>query len=175
MPNLSQILKAEIARISRKETKASVKPLKSAGFILKRTVASLKKRIAALESENKRLTSLVNDLYEKNAEAQIAEVKDNKVRISSRTVKALRKKLGLSQDGFATLLGVSGQSVYVMEHRGGRLRLRTQTVVKFLSLRGIGKREAARKLEEIEAKGKKPKKTDGKQQEPKRRTRQLQE
>lgn len=162
MPNLSQVLKAEIARISRKETKASVKPLKSAGFILKRTVASLKKRVAAIESENKRLIALQNQLQEKTAEAQITEVKDNKVRISSRTVKALRTKLGLSQNGFARLLGVSGQAVYAMEHRGGRLRLRSQTVVKFLALRGIGKREAARRLKEIEAWSKKPKKTGGK-------------
>jgi DNA-binding transcriptional regulator YiaG len=161
MPNLSQVLKAEIARISRKVTKASAQPLRSAGFIVKRTIASLKKRVAVLESANKRLIALVNELHEKNAEAKIAEVKGNKVRISSRTVKALRTKLGLSQDGFAKLLGVSGQAVYVMEHKGGRLRLRTQTVVKFLSLRGIGKREAARRLEEIEAKSKKPKKTGG--------------
>jgi len=162
MPNLSQILKAEIARISRKVTKASAQPLRSAGFIVKRTVASLKKRIAVIESENKRLVTLVHELLEKNAETKISEVKDNKVRISSRTVKALRTKLGLSQDGFATLLGVSGQSVYAMEHRGGRLRLRTQTVVKFLALRGIGKREAARRLQEIQAKSKQPRQTGSK-------------
>ena len=79
------------------------------------------------------------------------------MRISSRTVKALRKKLGLSQNGLAKLLGVSKQAVYVMERNAGWLRLRAQTVVKFLSLRGIGKREAAKRLEEIEAK--KPVKT----------------
>jgi DNA-binding transcriptional regulator YiaG len=169
MPNLSQVLKAEIARISRKVTKASAKPLRSAGFIVKRTVASLKKRVFTLESANKRLIALVNELHERNAEAKIAEVKDNKVRITSRTVKALRTKLGLSQDGFASLLGVSGQAVYVMEHKGSRLRLRTQTVVKFLSLRGIGKREAARRLEEIEAKSKKVKATGRKKQKGKRK------
>jgi hypothetical protein len=49
-----------------------------------------------------------------------------------------------------------------MEHKGGRLRLRTPTVVKFLALRGIGKREAARRLEEIEARTKKPKQTGNK-------------
>ena len=162
MPNLSQILKAEIARISRRETNASVKPLRSAGFVLKRTVASLKKRVAFLESENKRLIALQNELWEKKAEAQMSEVKNNKVRISSRSVKALRTKLGLSQDSFALLLGVSGQAVYAMERNSRRLKLRTSTVTKLLALRGIGKREAARRLEEIEAKSKKPKETGGK-------------
>jgi DNA-binding transcriptional regulator YiaG len=162
MPNLAQILKAEIARISRRETNASVKPLRSASYVLKRNVAALKKRISVLESENKRLMALQNDLQEKKAEAQIAEVKENKVRVSSKSVKALRTKLGFSQDSFAKLLGVSGQAVYVMERKGGSLRLRTPTMTKFLSLRGIGTREAARRLEEIEAKSKKVKETSRK-------------
>jgi DNA-binding transcriptional regulator YiaG len=149
------MLKAEITRISRKETKASVKPLRSASFLLKRNVAALKKRIAVLESGNKRLVALQNDLQEKKTEAQIAGTQDNKVRISSKSVRALRLKLGLSQDSFATLLGVSGQAVYVMERKGGRLRLRTSTMGKLLSLRGIGKREAARRLEEIHGETKK--------------------
>lgn len=160
MPNLSHILKSEISRISRRETNASVKPLRSATFVLKRAIASLRKRIAVLESENKRLISLQHELQAEKADAQVAEVKDNKVRISSKSVRALRTKLGLSQDELAMLLGVSGQNVYLMEHKGGRLRLRTATMTKVLSLRGIGKREAAKRLEEMEAK--KPVKTGGK-------------
>ncbi len=159
MPNLSQILKAEIARISRRETNASVKPLRSASFVLKRNVAALKKRMAVLESGNKRLIALQHELQEKKSEARVADAKDNKVRVSSRSVKALRSKLGLSQDSLAALLGVSGQAVYVMERKGGRLRLRTPTMARLLALRGIGKREAARRLEEIEAASKKPAKT----------------
>jgi DNA-binding transcriptional regulator YiaG len=159
MPNLSQAIKAEIVRIAHKEIKTSVTPLRGSNFVLRRNVAALKKQVAALESGNKRLLAMQNELQGKKAETQISEVKDNNVRISSKSVKALRTKLGLSQDEFAALLGVTGQAVYVMEHKGGRLRLRTQTMTNLLGLRGIGKREAAKMLEEIKAKAEKPKKT----------------
>jgi DNA-binding transcriptional regulator YiaG len=162
MPNLSQAIKAEIVRIAHKEIKTSVKPLRSASFLLKRQIAALKKQVVALESDNKRFLALQNELQEKNAGTQIAEVKDNKVRVTSKSVKALRAKLGLSQDKFAVLLGVSGQAVYVMEHKGGKLRLRTPTMTKLLSLRGIGKREAAKRLAEVDAKSEKHKETSSK-------------
>jgi DNA-binding transcriptional regulator YiaG len=158
MPNLSQILKAEIARISRKEVRASVNPLRSANFLLKRTVAALKKKVSVLESGSKRLDAMQNVLQEKTNESTIAQGADAKIRVTSRTIKALRNKLGLSQDSFALLLGVSGQSVYVMERKGGRLRLRSATLTKLLALRGIGKREAARRVEEMGPVAKKPKK-----------------
>jgi DNA-binding transcriptional regulator YiaG len=159
MPNLSQVLKAEITRISRREIKSSVSPIRSSNFVLKRTVAALKKRIAVLESENKRFIALQNELQEKKCEAQIAQVQNNKIRITSQSIKALRAKLGLSQDSLAMLLGMSGNAIYLMERKGGRLRLRTSTMTKLMALRGIGKREAVRKLEEIEGKSKKLKKT----------------
>lgn len=157
MPNLSQVIKAEIVRIAHKEIKTSVNPLRSSNFVLRRHVASLKKQVAALESDNKRFLALQNNLQEKKAETQIAEVKDNNLRVTSKSVKALRTKLGLSQEGFASLLGISGQSVYAMEHKSGRLRLRIPTMTKLIGLRGIGKREAAKRLEEIELNDKKQK------------------
>jgi DNA-binding transcriptional regulator YiaG len=158
MPNLSQILRAEIARISRKEVRASVNPLRSANFLLKRTVAALKKKVAVLESGSKRLAEMQNVLQEKTNESTLAQGSDAKIRVTSKTIKALRNKLGLSQDSFALLLGVSGQSVYVMERKGGRLRLRSATLTKLLALRGIGKREAARRVGEMGPMAKKPKK-----------------
>ncbi len=156
MPNLSQVLKAEIARISRREIKASVTPLKNSGIVLKKNITEIKKRLAILETGTRRLLALQGELQEKKTEARLAGIKDNKVRVTSRSVKALRSKLGFSQDSFAALLGVSGQAVYVMEHKGGRLKLRTPTMTKFLSLRETGKREATRMLEEIHEQTKAP-------------------
>jgi DNA-binding transcriptional regulator YiaG len=146
MPNLSQAIKAEIVRISRKEIKASVNPLRSSNFILKRTVAELNKRIAGLEAENKRLLSLSKNRMEQPlVSPEVAE----KARITSKGVRKLREKLGLSQDEFARLLGVSSQSVYAMEHKEGRrLRLRPATLANLLSVREMGKREAKSRLKE---------------------------
>jgi DNA-binding transcriptional regulator YiaG len=147
MPNLSQVLKSEIIRISRKEINASVKPLRSSNFILKRTIAELKKRIAALENENRRFQSLSSKIMKTLPPAAPEEM--DRVRITARSIKKLRGKLGLSQDNFAKLLGVSSQAVYAMEHRQGRLKLRPATLSNLIAVRGMGKREAARKLEEM--------------------------
>ena len=58
MSNIAQVLKSEIIRLSRKEVRAAANPLRSSNFILKKTVAELKKRVGALEAENKRLCAI---------------------------------------------------------------------------------------------------------------------
>jgi DNA-binding transcriptional regulator YiaG len=72
-----------------------------------------------------------------------------KARVTSKGIRKLRTKLGLSQDAFARLLGVSSQAVYAMEHKEGRIRLRPATMSNMLSVRGMGKREVKKRLEEI--------------------------
>ena len=143
MPNFAQAVKAEIIRLSRKEIRAQVNPLKSSNFILKRSVSELKKKVAALESDNNRLSSLV-----KGGKPQVSAEEASKARVTSKNFKALRRNLGLSQDGFAKLLGISSQAVYANEHKAGKLRLRPATLSAVLSLRNVGKREAKRMLEE---------------------------
>lgn len=145
MPNFSTILKSEIIRLSKKEIKAAVQPLKSANVSLKKTVAELKKRVSALESENKRL---LLQQPEKKVQ-QSPELPDN-IRVSSKTIISLRKKLGLSQGAFGKLLGVSSNAVFSMEHKTGRLRLRSATLSAFLEIRDMGKREVMKKLETME-------------------------
>ena len=145
MPNLSQILKAEISRIARREINISVKPLRSSHLVLKKSVAQLKRETAFLESENKRLSA-----FFKTAQVKSVKPEDIKnARITARNVRALRKKLGLPQWAFGRLIGVTGHAVFLMERKGGRLRLRQSTLTNFLSIRGIGKREAKRRLEEV--------------------------
>jgi DNA-binding transcriptional regulator YiaG len=147
MPNIAQALKAEIIRISRKEIKASVNPIHKSNVSLKKTVAELKRKIAVLESENKQLLS-----FQKNIQKQKSQVPSEvaeKVRISSKSILKLRTKLGLSQDSFAKLLGVSSQNVHAMEHKVGRLKFRSATLSNLLSVRKMGRREAKKRLEEI--------------------------
>lgn len=147
MPNIAQALKAEIIRISRKEIKAAVTPLRSSNTGLKKVIAELKGKIAVLESDNKRLLA-----FQKTAEkgrSQVSPEVMEKVRITSKRIKALRTKLGLSQEEFAMLLGVSSQAVYAMEHKEGGFKMRTSTLSNFLLARKMGKREAKKRLEEI--------------------------
>jgi DNA-binding transcriptional regulator YiaG len=153
MPDLVQSLKAEIRRISRREIKSSVTPIRSSNVALKKTLAGLKKRIAVLEAENKRLLSLQESTQKQQQAAAPA-----KVRITAKSIRALRKKLGLSQADFGKLIGLSSQNILVMEHKQGRLRMFARTLSSILAIRGIGKKEAKKRLKEIEGRGKKVKK-----------------
>ena len=69
-------------------------------------------------------------------------------RFSAARLAAQRRKLGLSAADFATLLGVSGQSVYKWEH--GESRPRAKQIEAIAALRGIGKREAAERLAKLQ-------------------------
>jgi len=148
MPNIAQAIKAEISRISRKEVKASVNPLRSSVFILKRTVAELRRKAAALEAENKRFSALLKD----RKLPQVSPEEARKARVTSKSVKALRAKLGISQESLAKLLSISSQAVYAMEKKGARLRLRPATLAGMLALRQVGKREIRKRLEELSGK-----------------------
>lgn len=144
MPNLSSLLKAEISRISRKEIKASVKSVKNSNADLKKNIADLKKRVLALESQIKKL----QPLFPAQEKADVSPEAMEKASFSSRNIKALRTRLGISQGDFAKLLGVSSQAVYMMENKGGKLRLRQNTIKKLLAIKDIGRKEAKRMLEE---------------------------
>jgi DNA-binding transcriptional regulator YiaG len=144
------VIKAEIARISRRETKIATDPLRSAVTALKKSAADLKRRAAAIESDTRRLVAFYTALQTER-QAQALQATDTKARITSKTVRALRSKLGLSQESFARLLGVSSQAVYIMEHKEGRLSLRSGTLANLLSVRGLGKREVRARLAEKES------------------------
>lgn len=61
---------------------------------------------------------------------------DKKIRYSAKNLAALRKRLGLSQEGFGVLCDVSAQTVYNWEHRDVRPtddRLRTIAAARKLS------------------------------------------
>jgi DNA-binding transcriptional regulator YiaG len=151
MPNLSQAIKEEIVRLSRKEVKAAVNPVKKANFTLKLTVAELKRQVAALEKVNKDLLKTV-----KPAAEQVAPEEIEKARFTAGTIKKLREKLGASQESFAQFLGVSGNTVYNLEHKSGRLRLRSGTLAGLVKAKKLGKREYL-KIAELQGPGEKGK------------------
>jgi DNA-binding transcriptional regulator YiaG len=148
MPNISQIFKAEILRVSRKEIKKSLITVRSSTSNLKKTVIELKTKIGILESENKKLLGYFKKVHVEQLPVNPENI--GKVRITSKTVRKIREKLGLSQQSFSKLIGISSQNVFVMEHKPGRLNLRKPTLLKLLAIRNIGKREALKRLEDLE-------------------------
>jgi DNA-binding transcriptional regulator YiaG len=150
VPNFTQALKTEIVRLSRKEIKSATNPLRSSVVSLKHAVAELKRKVSELESSNKQLQAIYKK--EQGKAPQIDPEEIQKARITSRTIRKLREKLGVSQDSFAKLMGMSSQNVYNMEHKEGRLALRQGTLTNLLAVRKMGKRDVQKKLEELKTK-----------------------
>ena len=145
--NIAQVLKAEISRISKREAKALSSPIRSATIQLKKTVAGLKSRMALLEKEVQRLTVLAVNLASTQP-APAAEEPGARGWISGKGVKSLRKKLGVTQGEFGKLVGVSLSAVVQWESKSGMLKLRDKTKKAIMAIRGIGKAEARKKLDE---------------------------
>jgi DNA-binding transcriptional regulator YiaG len=145
MPNIAVVLKGEIARIARKEVRAEVQELRKASAQQRAHIAALRRRIDDLERQLKRVGKAPA-----RATAEAAEDAEGGTprRFSAARLAAQRQKLGLSAADFAALLGVSGQSVYKWEH--GEARPRARQLEAIAELRGIGKREAAARLEKLQ-------------------------
>lgn len=158
MPNIAKVLREEIARISRKEAKAAVTPVRKPSVRVRKDVADLKRRMAALE---KLVKVLVTQMSKIGAAQPVAPAEPaGRGWISGKGIKSLRKRLGVSQAEFAKLVGVSDQAVYLWESKTGMLKLRESTKAAVMAVRGIGARDARRRLEEMKkpvSKGRKQK------------------
>jgi DNA-binding transcriptional regulator YiaG len=145
MSNIAKALKAEISRISRKEAKSATGPIAKANSDLKKTVVDLKKRLTALENENRRLLAGVKK--EKPVSAPESSEETKKARITSTTIRSLRRRLGLSQAEFGKLAGVTTGAVYLWEKKEGPLNLRDKTKAALLSIKGMGAKTGKLKMD----------------------------
>lgn len=147
MPNIAALLKDEIARIARKEVRAQTEDVRKASAQYRSHIATLRRRIEELERELKRVRKGAG----RSAPAADDAGGDDggkPRRFSPTRLAAQRAKLGLSAADFAALVGVSGQSIYKWEH--GEARPRARQLEAIAALRGIGKREAAARLEALQ-------------------------
>lgn len=143
MSNVITALKAEISRIARREARQASAPLHKPATAARHALADLKRRVADLEKENKRLAALLPQMPQPKPEEAPAKAKG---RISGKGVRSLRQKFGLSQEDFAKLVGVSPNSVYIWESKPGTLRLREKALTAVLAVRQLGAREVKSKL-----------------------------
>ncbi|MEI6166515.1 MAG: hypothetical protein WCS52_04915 [bacterium] len=148
MPNIVKVLREEIIRIARKEVKSSVVPMRKPAAKIRLDVADLKGRVLLLEKELKRLTLLaINLASTQPAPAEAPE--EGRAWISGKGIKTLRRKLGLSQKEFGKLTGVTSHAVMLWEGKPGMLKFRDKTKVAVMAVRGIGKVEARKRLDEM--------------------------
>jgi len=145
MPNLAQALKEEIKRLAKHEAKTLLSPVKKDVVRLKKFAAALKRQVATLTKDN----AWLQDAEKRRVkEAPVVNpAKADKARITAKGVRAMRKKLGLSQDAFGKLVGVSIACVGLWEKKHGALRLMGKTRTAIIAIRGLGAREAKKRLE----------------------------
>lgn len=129
-------VKAEIVRLAKREGRKLVAPLREELRRLKNRDSERKTQVAGLVEQIRKFQAKER-LAETTSKAAAGEVTG---RLSPRLIRLLRTKLGLSQSGFAKVLGVSIGSIVNWE--SGKMNPRPEMRTKILSFRGMKRREA---------------------------------
>jgi DNA-binding XRE family transcriptional regulator len=145
MPNLGSVLKEEIIRLSRKESRSQIDPTKKAAIRQRHELAELKRQVAQLV----RQVALLSRKTLGAPEVVPADARGKLARFSAKGLQVQRERLGLSAEDFGKLVGVSAQSIYNWEHE--KARPRAEQLAKVAALRGVGKREAKARLDRLGA------------------------
>ena len=147
MSNLQSVFRQEIQRLARREVRSELEATKRAVAQHRREIAELKRRNTALE----RTVSYLRSRETKRLKAEPSQAEPPKgTRFSVRSLQAQRRRSGLSQEDYASLVGVSSSTIYNWE--SGSNKPSAKHLATLVSIRGIGKREAQRRLELLESK-----------------------
>jgi DNA-binding transcriptional regulator YiaG len=144
MPNIATLLKQEITRLARREVNAQTKAIRKANAQYRRDIAQLKRQAAAL---SKQVAYLERQEQRQASKKALAASTDGK-RFSARGLKAHREKLGISAADYATLVGVTAQTIYSWEQ--GKSKPRAGQFAALVGVRDLGQREALKRLELLE-------------------------
>lgn len=140
MPNIAEVLKAEISRLSRKEIRGEIAALKKATAQQRTHIAALRRKVEHLEKQLERAST--SSRRPKDAGREV-EAKSG-LRFRPSGLASHRKRLGLSAADFGRLLGVSGQSIYKWET--GEVRPRRGQLEAIAVVRKMGRHEALARL-----------------------------
>ena len=143
MPNIANVLKAEISRIAKREVRAETRALKKASGNCRTEIAALKRRAADLENQLRRLSKQLE-----RSPAPAANLAAQPVKFSAKSLASQRRRLKLSAESLGLLVGVSTQSIYNWE-RGATApytkHIPALAALKTLTPRQAGELVAARK------------------------------
>lgn len=159
MANLASALKEEISRLARREIRQQTAGTAKTVAQCEREIAALKRQIGGLQrmlSAQRTQAAPGPTASKKTGRKKAAAAKPaaktepdsgpkrSRARFSAKGLKAHRERLGLSADSYGKLIGVSGLSIYNWEQE--KARPRESSIEALTSIRGIGKREATRRL-----------------------------
>lgn len=143
MSNVTKVLREEITRLARKESRRQVTVIHKASVRYRRDIATLKRQVVGLA----RKTALMESQLLKRSLSASPVGDRTKARFSARGIRAMRKRLGLPATLFAKLVGVTPLTIAKWEQ--GKSRPRQANIEPLSALRGVGKREARARLEHL--------------------------
>ncbi len=153
MASFMKELKAEIARLARKEVKKEVAPVQRISASRRSTIADLRRQVAVLQrdvADLRRALSRGGSLPLAVPPAASAEGDDGRKGfwITGKGVRKLRLRLGLTQTEFAKLANVSGQTVVNWEGTAGKIPLRRkESAARLQEIRKLKKRDLKKAAE----------------------------
>ncbi|MGD1147241.1 MAG: hypothetical protein ABR961_04765 [Thermoanaerobaculaceae bacterium] len=93
MASIAKVLKDELSRITRRETKMALTTVSKPAASLRRTTADLKRRVGQLEKERRSLRKTPHSLAK--AQLRVAPETTDKACITARGMRSLWRRLGL--------------------------------------------------------------------------------
>ena len=151
MASVAFVSKEQVARISRKEIREILKPMKEQLDALRKAVAELKKERLQFRREMASVSkatvrSATPQLRSDETKTAPAAGSKKPFRFSASGFRKLRERLDLSQPEMASLLGSSVQAVYSWE--SGNAQPREVFRAKMAIVRSLTKRSARKLLED---------------------------
>src|SRR4030043_105053 len=143
MGKLEGMIKSEILRLAKRETRKVSLPLSKDVRTLKSVVSQLRKSVSTLE---KLAAQQQKELRKGKVPLEAAPDEVQKSRFSPRLIRNLRKRLGITQKEMATLAGVTVGAIYQWEK--GMFEPRGEKKKTLVALRKLRRREARNLLGE---------------------------
>jgi DNA-binding transcriptional regulator YiaG len=142
MANLASVLKSEIARLARKEIRNETSAMRKATTQYRTDIAELKR---VVKKQQQRIALLESKEAKRSNTAKTSTQDLGRVRFSPKGLRSHRQKLGISAADYASLIGVSPQTIYLWERE--QTKPRASQVAALVAIRKLGVREAQRQLE----------------------------
>jgi DNA-binding transcriptional regulator YiaG len=143
MGKLEGMIKGEIVRLAKRETRRIALPLRRDLRTLKNVVSQLRQSVLVLE---KWTTQQKKEIRKGKIPLEAAPDEVKKSRFSPRLIRNLRKRLGVTQKEMASLAGVTVGAIYQWEQ--GIFEPRGKKKGILVALRKLGRRAAKKLLEE---------------------------
>jgi len=143
MGKLEGMIKSEIVRLAKRETRKVSFPLRRDIRTLKSVVSQLRQSVSKIE---KLVTQQQKELQKGTVPLEAPPDEVKKSRFSPRLIRSLRKRLGITQKEMASLAGVTVGAIYQWEQ--GIFEPRGKKKGLLVALRKLGRRAVKKLLEE---------------------------